>query len=177
MPNSRSFLFRWPQNSLVLGHAGVGAAVGERVLEEPAHHFAVNGLFAGVNNALQEEVALLELVEEEEVALAEYEILRAELLHCPAPQHIKSCKEPATAATLLVGNACVLNLNVEVLVLGTSILLIDGHLRDADIADSIAERLLGWRTGIAALELLEHLGCDACLRTYQHAEQHCQRVD
>ena len=160
-----------------VSHTGVSAAVGERMLEKPAHHLAIDGLFACVNDALQEEVALLELIEEEEVALTEDKVLRVELLHRPAPQHIKSRKEPATTTALLVGNACVLNLDAEVLVLGTCILLIDGHLCDADIADSIAERLLGWRTGIAALELLEHLGCDACLRTYQHAEHHCQCVD
>ena len=111
------------------------------------------------------------------VALTEVKVLCVQLLHRSASQLVHAGEHPAAATALLVGNARVLNLDAEVLVLGTGILLVDGHLRDADIADGIAERLLGGCTGIAALELLEHFGRDARLCACQHAEHHCQCVD
>ena len=121
---------------------------------------------------MQEEVALLQLVEEEEVALAEDEVLGAELLHGTASQHVQSREEPAAAAALLVGNACVLHFDAEVLVLRAYVLLINGHLCDADIADGVAQSLLCGSSCVVALQLFEHLGRDACLCVEQRAEAH-----
>ena len=146
-----------------VGHAGVGAAVGEWVLEEPAHHLAVDGFLAGVDDALQEEVALLQLVVEEEVALAEHEVLCAELLHGASSQDIQPREEPAPPATLLVGDSSILHFDAEVQVLRSGVLLIDGHLLQADIADGVAEGLLGGCSGVAAFELLQHIGRDVRL--------------
>ena len=146
-----------------VGNAGIGAAVGDRVLEEPAHYLAVDGLLPCIDNALQEEVALLQLVIEEEVALAEDEVLRTELLHSAASQHVQSRKEPAASTALLVGDACVLHLDAEVLVLRSGVLLVDGHLLEADVADGVAKRLLGGSSRVTALKLLEHIRRDVCL--------------
>ena len=35
-----------------VGHASIGATIGERMLEEPAHHLAVDGLLPRVDDAL-----------------------------------------------------------------------------------------------------------------------------
>ena len=82
--------------------------------------------------------------------MAQDKVLGVQLLHGTATQHIQSCKEPATAAALLVRDTCILYLDTEVLILGSGILLIDGHLCDAHIADGIAHSLLGRRSCVAS---------------------------
>ena len=42
-----------------ISNTRISAAVGERMLEEPAYHLAVDGLFACIYDTLQEQVALL----------------------------------------------------------------------------------------------------------------------
>ena len=133
------------------------------MLEELAYHLAVDGLLAGVDDALQEEVALLQLVIEEKVALTQDEVLRVQLFHGTATQYVQTCKEPATAAALLVRDSCILYLYAEVLVLGSGILLVDCYLADAHITDSVTHRLLGRCSCIASLQGLQNLWGDATL--------------
>ena len=150
-----------------VGNARIGAAIGKRMLEEPTHHLAVNGLFACIDNTLQEEVALLQLVVEEQVALAKDEIFCAELLHGTSSQHIKPREEPAAATALLVGDARVLHLDAEGLVLQSGVFLVDGHLLYAHVADGIAKGFLCGGASIAALQLFEYFWGDACLSVEQ----------
>ena len=144
-------------------NARIGSAVRERMLEEPAYHLAVNGLLAGIDNPLQEQIALLQLVIEEQVALAQHQVLGVQLLHSPAAQYVQPCKEPAAAAALLVSNTRILYLDAEVFILGSGILLIHGHLADSHVADGITHRLLGGCSRVASLQGLQDLGGDARL--------------
>ena len=145
------------------------------MLEEPAHHLAVDGLLAGVDDALQEEVALLQLVVEEQVALAEDKVFCAEFFHGAASQDVQACEEPAATTALLVGDTRILYLDAEVLVLSTGILLINGHLSDANVADGVTQCFLSRSSGVAALQLFKHLRRDARLCVEQRAEAHSKR--
>ena len=146
-----------------VGHASIGSAVRKGVLEKPAHHLVVNILLAGVNYALQEEVALLQLVIEEQVDVAEEEIVHAQLLHGALAQHIGAGEEPAASAALLVADARVLHFHIEVGILGLFVVLVHGHLLYAYVADGIAQRLLGRSACVASLQRLQHLWGDVCL--------------
>ena len=78
-------------------------------------------------------------------------------------QQVCAGEEPAPAALLLVADAGVGHFHAEVGVLGLRILLVDSHLLNADAADSVMQGLVGRGGSVAAPELLQHIGCKACL--------------
>ena len=119
-------------------HACVCASVAQRVLKQPRHNLVVKRLFARVDDALQEKIAFLQLVVEEEINLAKEEILHAKRLHGTIAQHICSCEEPAASALLLVADAGALNFYAEMRVRRLCVLLIQCNRLDAAAAYGVA---------------------------------------
>ena len=97
-----------------VGHTGVCATIGQRILHEPLHLLVVNALATGVDDALKEEVGLLQLVVEEQMNLAELETCDAHLLHGLVSENVHASEHPATATALLVGDASVADIDGEV---------------------------------------------------------------
>ena len=140
-----------------VGHTRVGTSVGERILEEPSHHLAVDVLLARIYHSLKEEVALLQLVVEEEIHLTEEEVTHSQCAHGAVAQHVGARKEPASAAALLVADARVLHLGTEVSVLGLAVVLVECQLLYAGSTHGIPQCLLGGRGAVAAFEGLQYV--------------------
>ena len=114
-----------------ISYARVGSTVRERILEEPRHHLVIQRLLAGIYHALQEKVALFQLVIEEKIDLTEEEILYPQILHGTVAQDIGPREQPAASAPLLVADSRVLHFHAEVSIRCLSVFLIYSHLLDA----------------------------------------------
>ena len=138
------------------------SAVADGVLEEPLHLLVVDGLLVGVNHGLQEEVALLQLVVEEEVGLREVggQVVVADGL---VSQHVHAGEHPAATAALLVGDGLADHAVREVRVKLGGIFVVHGQFGWAVVHHDVAQRLVA---GVAAepfFHLLHHLGGDAAV--------------
>lgn len=89
-------------------------------MEEALHQARVEVLIGRGDDLLQEPVALLELVPEEEVGLRELELVKLVLLHQGHAEHVGAGKEPASPALPLVSDGVAFegDLDVEDLLLG-----------------------------------------------------------
>ena len=75
------------------------------MLEEPFYGLISQGTLGGVDDALQEEVCLLQLVPEEGIDFGELERLETVFGKSLGTHHIQPRKQPAAARRLLVGDA------------------------------------------------------------------------
>ena len=147
-----------------VGHAGELAAVADGVLEEPLHLLVVDGLLVGVDHGLQEEVALLQLVVEEEVGLRELEVGgQVVLADGLVAQHVHAGEHPAAATRLLVGDGLADDAVREVRVELGGVLIVHGQLGGALVHHDVAQGLVAGAAAEAFLHLLHHLGCDAAV--------------
>ena len=80
-----------------VGYAGECTAVAQGVVEEPLYHSVVDGLFACVDDSLQEKVRFFKLVEEEIVHLRELESVEILLGNHLGSHYVEACEQPATA--------------------------------------------------------------------------------
>ena len=128
----------------------------------------------GVDNGLKEEVALLQLVVEEEVVVRECQLAEVVLLDHLCTQHVKTCEQPATARLLLVGDALGLHAVREVGVDHCKVVGICCKRGDSCLRHGVACCTVGSILRIRRANLLEHSLADASLvllcakRAYGH---------
>ena len=150
------------------------------MLEEPFYGLISQGTLGGVDDALQEEVCLLQLVPEERIDFGELKRLETVFGKGLGPHHVEPGEQPATAGRLLVGDASGLYLDGEVGIHALHILLVEYQFTDVIIAYGIAESLVGSRALITLLDLPKHFGADAafsflCLHRKQCGTQNNYR--
>ena len=163
-----------------VGHTSKGTPIAQRMLEEPFYGLISQGTLGGVDDALQEEVCLLQLVPEEGIDFGELERLETVFGKGLGTHHIQPRKQPATARRLLVGDAFGFYLDGEVGIHALHILLVECQFTDVIIAYGIAERLVGSRALITLLDLSKHFGADTpfsllCLHREQCGTQNNYR--
>ena len=88
-------------------------AVADGVGEQERHQAAIERLVKGVEDVLEEPVALLELVPEEGIGLRELEGLEVVLLDDAVAHGVEACEHPATAGVLLVAPLALRDLDIE----------------------------------------------------------------
>ena len=88
-----------------VSHPGKRAAITQRIAEEPFHHFVIHRLFAGIDNALQEKIGLLQLIPEEVVVLRKFKRPQSIPGYCFGTHHVQPGEQPATARRLLICNS------------------------------------------------------------------------
>ena len=145
-------------------YAGELAAVTDRVREEPVDLPVVSRQGAGVDDALEEEVRLLELVIEEDVVLREGEASEVVLGDHLAAENVQPGEKPAAAGGLLVRAAIGLDLVGEMGVDHREVLRGGGERRDGGGVQGVAKGLVG-RVALVALpaDLLQEFGGNAAL--------------
>ena len=147
-----------------VGYAGELAAVADGVLEEPLHLLVVDGLLVGVDHGLQEEVALLQLVVEEEVGLRELEVGgQVVLADGLVAQHVHAGEHPAAATRLLVGDGLADDAVREMRVKLCCVLVVHGQLGGALVHHDVAQGFVAGAAAEAFLHLLHHLRGDAAV--------------
>ena len=141
-----------------VGHSGIGTAIAQGMLHEPLHHLVGERTFASVDDALQEEVGLLQLVPKERVPLGKLARRPPMTGHSLGTQHIESREEPATAGRLLVGDTTRLHAVAEMSVKpATEILLAEGKGAHIIGRNGIHQRTVGRRTLINRSYPVKHL--------------------
>ena len=132
-------------------------------MEEELHALVVDGLLAGVDDALQHEVSLLQLVPEEEIVLRKEYAERVSTLGKIGTQHVESAEHPATAAGLLVGDGLFLGLYAKIGIQDSRILAVLCQIINSVGCQRIAQGTVRGRGGILLFYLLQHLRTDATL--------------
>ena len=151
--------------------AAEGAAVRERVLEQPLHELVVHGLRGVVDHGLKEKVGLLQLVVEEAVALRELEFAEVVVLNHLRAHHVEAREEPAAARALLVGDALRGYLVREVGVGRVGVVGVRGELVDGGAGEGVAQRRRRGVRGVGPADFLEHFGRNASLAHTLRAKQ------
>lgn len=144
-----------------VGHAGESTAVTQRVVEQPLYHFVVHRFVAGVDNALQEKIRFLQLVEEERIGLRKLE--RAEIVAGDGlgTHHVQTGEEPAAAGRFLVGDAFGVHFDGEVRIHTFQVFLVESQFADVVVADGVADSLVSRGVLITLFNLLHHVVADA----------------
>ena len=131
-----------------VGDAGKLSAVTDGVREEPVHFPVVVREILRVDDALQEQVRLLQLVVEEDIVLREDHRAHVELVDHLGTQHVQSREQPAAAGGELVRAALGLH-HVGEAGVHRDVVRIQGQRVDGGGIQGIAERLVGGRAFVA----------------------------
>ena len=143
-------------------HAGELAAVPDRVGEEPVDGAVVVRKVLGVDDALQEQVRLLQLVIEEHIVLGQDNRAHVELVDHLGTHHVEAGEQPAAAGGELVGAALGLH-HVGEAGVHRDVVRVQGQGVDGRGVEGVAEGLVGGRPFVSLADFTEELGVDAAL--------------
>ena len=155
-----------------IGYTRKGASIAQGMLEEPLYGAAFQGLATGINHALQEEVGLLELIEEEGIDLRKLAGGEVVLGNGLGTHDVETGEEPATTRGLLVGDTTGVDPHAEVGIHGLTILLVDGQGAQIRCTHSVAQGFVGRSGLIGRTNLLHHLRRDGSLLRLKGRSRH-----
>ncbi len=125
--------------------------------EKPVHCLVVHRAFSEVDDALEEQIGFLKLVEEEIVVLRQLEFRHPFLSHDLGAEHVESGEQPASSGTVLVGDSLTFHPVGEMSVETVFCVRIRGEFVDVVSAQSVADSFFRRRKIHPGFHPFEHL--------------------